>query len=259
MAFQASLGTWLVPDLIGSFRQRYPQVRFDLRIRRRAGPGSRCPRRRRRRTVDAPCRRGRGDLAPARPRADPAAVAEGAPLCGSAPVQIAEVADDPFITLRSSSLLRAQLDRLCAHAGIEVRVALVAGDLPTARLCGVRTRRGHPFRPAGTPGRSSRPHRGCTISELADRTPNAPSGCPGTNIGGVCRLRNCSATMCWTGPTPASCLGRADSKRRGCPRDGFLSVSVAGYSSVSVAVLSAGGDGRAAARAADGACRSRPG
>lgn len=31
VAFQASLGTWLVPDLIGSFRARYPEVRFDLR------------------------------------------------------------------------------------------------------------------------------------------------------------------------------------------------------------------------------------
>lgn len=134
VAFQASLGTWLVPDLIGSFRQRYPQVRFDLRSKADE-------------QVTAVGARGVVDV-----ELSTLHVAEDGvtwhPLvrepirlllprehrCADRRrVQIAEVADDPFITLRSSSLLRAQLDRLCAHAGIEVEVALVADDLPTLR------------------------------------------------------------------------------------------------------------------------------
>ncbi len=31
LAFQPSLGTWLVPDLVGAFRSHHPRVRFDLR------------------------------------------------------------------------------------------------------------------------------------------------------------------------------------------------------------------------------------
>ena len=134
VAFQASLGTWLVPDLIGSFRARYPEVRFDLRSKADEQASAVGPRS----VVDLelstlhlveqdvvwrplvlePIRL----LLPREHR-----------LADRRRVGIAELADDPFITLRRSSLLRTQLDRLCARAGFDVEVALVADDLPTLR------------------------------------------------------------------------------------------------------------------------------
>ncbi len=134
VAFQASLGTWLVPDLIGSFRERYPEVRFDLRSKADE-------------QVTALGARSVVDLELSTLRVDGDGLVwhplVREPIRLLVPrehqcadlrrVSIAEVADDPFITLRSSSLLRAQLDRLCARAGIEIEVALVADDLPTLR------------------------------------------------------------------------------------------------------------------------------
>ncbi len=134
VAFQASLGTWLVPDLIGSFRERHPQVRFDLRSKADE-------------QVTAVGGRGVVDLELSTLRVTGDGLVWQSLLrepirllvpsehrCATRRrAQLADVVDDPFITLRSSSLLRAQLDLLCVRAGIEVEVALVADDLPTLR------------------------------------------------------------------------------------------------------------------------------
>ena len=134
VAFQASLGTWLVPDLIGSFRARYPGVRFDLRAKADEN-------------ASAVSARSAVDLELSTLRVIDDAIVwrtlvrepirlllpQGHRLATQHRVSIADVADDPFITLRRASLLHAQLDRLCAHAGIDIEVALVADDLPTLR------------------------------------------------------------------------------------------------------------------------------
>ena len=134
VAFQASLGTWLVPDLIGSFRERYPEVRFDLRSKadeQVTALGARS-------VVDLELStlRVAGDGLVWHPlvREPIRLLVPSEHRCAEhRRMSIAEVAEDPFITLRSSSLLRAQLDLLCARVGIKVEIALVADDLPTLR------------------------------------------------------------------------------------------------------------------------------
>lgn len=134
VAFQASLGTWLVPDLIGSFRARFPGVRFELRSKideNASAVGARS-------VVDL-------ELSTLRVTEDDVVwrtlvrepirllLPQGHWLAARRSARVADVAGDPFITLRRSSLLSVQLDRLCVDAGIEVQVALVADDLPTLR------------------------------------------------------------------------------------------------------------------------------
>ncbi|MFT4294069.1 MAG: LysR family transcriptional regulator [Micropruina sp.] len=134
LAFQASLGTWLVPDLIGSFRTRFPEVRFDLRSKpdeHASAVGARSP-------VDLELSTLHviEDGVEWRPLVrEPIRLLlpQGHPLSDRRRVGIAEVAEDSFITLWRASLLRSQLDQLCARAGFEARVALVADDLPTLR------------------------------------------------------------------------------------------------------------------------------
>ena len=132
LSFQPSLGSWLVPDLIAGFRADHPDVRFDLRPKRDELVS----------TVGA---RGEVDLelSTSRP-ADPAlgwrrlarqplllAVPSGHPLSGLAGASLADVADDPFITIRPSSLLRRQSDDLWARAGAPPRVAVECDDTVT--------------------------------------------------------------------------------------------------------------------------------
>lgn len=134
VAFQASLGTWLVPDLIGSFRSQYPEVDFDLRSKADEHASS----------VGA---RGVVDLELSTLRVAEEDVMwrplvrepirlllpQDHPLAGHRRARIADVADDRFIALRSTSLLRALFDDLCARAGVDADIALVADDLPTLR------------------------------------------------------------------------------------------------------------------------------
>lgn len=134
VAFQASLGTWLVPDLIGSFRARYPEVRFDLRSKvdeKVTAVGTRS-------AVDL-------ELSTLHVTEDDVAwrplvrepirllLPQGHRLAKQRRATIRDVADDPFIALRPASLLRIQFDQICARAGIEPDVSLVADDLPTLR------------------------------------------------------------------------------------------------------------------------------
>lgn len=134
VAFQASLGTWLVPDLIGSFRARFPEVRFDLRSKtdeHASAVGARSAV-----DVELSTLHVIEDEVTWRPLVQEPIrllLPQGHRLADRRRVSIAEVADDPFITLWRASLLRTQLDRLCARAGIEVEVALIADDLPTLR------------------------------------------------------------------------------------------------------------------------------
>ncbi|HTU77063.1 MAG TPA: LysR family transcriptional regulator [Trebonia sp.] len=153
VAFPQSLGSWLVPDLLGSFRAAHPDVSFLLTIVRdelhglpldggaadleigtrrfRAGPSDMRP----------------GDLLvhirqiatePLRlalPRAHPLAgpPAAAAAVSGLPGIRLADVAAEPFIALRTRSALRKLGDDLCAAAGFRPRVVFEGDDLSNVR------------------------------------------------------------------------------------------------------------------------------
>jgi LysR family transcriptional regulator, transcription activator of glutamate synthase operon len=134
LAFQHSLGTWLVPDLVRSFRAAHPRVRFQLTQVRDE--------------LHAPALAGgQADLeiGTRRPR-DPAldtrqiaieplglAVPRDHRLAGQPRIRLAEVADEPFVSLRPTSSLRQQADSLCRQAGFGPDVVFEGDDLSTVR------------------------------------------------------------------------------------------------------------------------------
>lgn len=150
LAFQQSLGTWLVPDLVGTFRAAHPRVRFHLtQVRDEAvssalevaGPG---------RGREGPGR-GRetdwadleiGTLRPADPSVESRLVAveplrvalpRGHALAGRAGIELAELAEVPFVALRPASALRRLGDELCRAAGFAPDVVFEGDDLSTVR------------------------------------------------------------------------------------------------------------------------------
>jgi DNA-binding transcriptional LysR family regulator len=131
VAFQLSLGTWLVPGMIERFRADYPQIRFRLEQSHDALGSS---------LVAG----GRIDLefTSRRPR-NPAvrwerlfaqplflAVPPGQALARRREVSLAAASAEEFVMLRPSWELRTLSDELCAHAGFEPRVAFEVDDLP---------------------------------------------------------------------------------------------------------------------------------
>ena len=134
LAFQHSLGTWLVPDLVRSFRARHPQVRFQLtqvRDELHSGPldggqadleiGTRRPR-------DAAVHSRRVAIEPLR-----LALPRDHRLARRQRVQLAEVSEEPFISLRPASALRKLTDDLCDQAGFCPAVVFEGDDLSTVR------------------------------------------------------------------------------------------------------------------------------
>jgi LysR family transcriptional regulator, transcription activator of glutamate synthase operon len=151
VAFPQSLGSWLVPDLLGSFRAAHPGVGFrlthatdelhglpldgggaDLEIgtrRFRTGPEAVRP----------------GDLAvqtrqiavePLRlalPADHPLARDAGLDRDAAAGIRLADVAAEPFIALRPTRALRVLGDSLCAAAGFRPRVVFEGDDLSNVR------------------------------------------------------------------------------------------------------------------------------
>jgi LysR family transcriptional regulator, transcription activator of glutamate synthase operon len=161
VAFQQSLGSWLVPDLLGSFRAAHPGVGFrlthardelhglpldagaaDLEIgtrRFRTGdeatrPGDLAVRTRRigneplRLALPASHPLAAAHLTASRPRAD------GRPGDGDRPgIWLAVVAGEPFIGLRTTSALRKLGDDLCAAAGFRPAIVFEGDDLSNVR------------------------------------------------------------------------------------------------------------------------------
>lgn len=134
IAFQLSLGAWLVPDLVDTFRRDHARVRFRLHS-----------------SDDA-----RGsmvladghldlELTARRPTEEGVrwehlftqplvlAVSLDHRLAERTEVALDEVADDDFVMLRPSWELRAQTDRLCREAGFSPRSAFEADDLAVVR------------------------------------------------------------------------------------------------------------------------------
>jgi LysR family transcriptional regulator, transcription activator of glutamate synthase operon len=134
VAFQLSLGSWLVPELVAAFRADHPQVTFRLTHSDDTLGSSAVAEGR----VDV-------ELTSRRPRnpavnwrrlfAEPLLLATppGHPLGGAASVRLADAAGEDFVVLPRLWALRGLTDRLCAAAGFQPRVAFEAEDLTTVR------------------------------------------------------------------------------------------------------------------------------
>jgi DNA-binding transcriptional LysR family regulator len=141
VAFQQSLGSWLVPDLLGSFRAAHPGVGFrlthardelhglpldggatDLEIgTRRFRTGAEATR-----PGDLAVqtqRIGNEPLRLALPATHPIAARPGTGI------RLADVAAESFIGLRPTSALRQLGDDLCAAAGFRPKVVFEGDDL----------------------------------------------------------------------------------------------------------------------------------
>ena len=134
LAFQHSLATWLVPDLVRSFRAAHPNVTFQLTQVRDELHSS---------ALDG----GRADLeiGTRRPR-DPSvhmrsiaveplrlALPRDHRLAGRQQIRLADVSDEPFVSLRPNSALRKLSDDLCERAGFRPSVVFEGDDLSTVR------------------------------------------------------------------------------------------------------------------------------
>jgi len=134
LAFHHSLGTWLVPDLVSSFRAGHPFVRFALTEVRDE-------------LESPPLDGGRADLEiGTRGPRDPelsaslvaveplrAALPRDHPLAARPEIGLAELASEPFVALRHSSALRKLGDDLCQQAGFRPDVVFEGDDLSTVR------------------------------------------------------------------------------------------------------------------------------
>lgn len=134
VAFQLSLGTWLVPGMISRFRREHSRVQFHLEHSEDALgssllAGGRVD-------LEFTARRPRNpDVHWERLFAQPllVAVPAGHRLSGREEVSLAEVADEDFVMLRPTWALRTLTDELCAAAGFVPRVAFEGDDLPVVR------------------------------------------------------------------------------------------------------------------------------
>jgi LysR family transcriptional activator of glutamate synthase operon len=135
LAFQQSLGTWLVPDLVRSFRAARPGVGFRLtQVRDEGEPaaldggnadleiGSR------RVLADAGVHTELITLEPLR-----LAVPRDHRLATQPRVALADAAAEPFIGLRPASALRRLTDALCEAAGFRPEVVFEGDDLSNVR------------------------------------------------------------------------------------------------------------------------------
>ena len=134
LAFQQSLGTWLVPDLVRSFRAGYPGAGFQLSVVRdelnsaALDGGNADLEIGSRRFPGVAVRTERLALEP-RGRAGPREHRLG----GQPRVRLAEAAGEPFIGLRPASALRKLTDDLCEAAGFRADVLFEGDDLSNVR------------------------------------------------------------------------------------------------------------------------------
>jgi LysR family transcriptional regulator, transcription activator of glutamate synthase operon len=135
LAFQQSLGTWLVPDLVRSFRTAQPgvgfqltQVRDELRSPALDGGNADLEIGSRRDPTDDSVHTALIGQEPLR-----LAVPREHRLAGAPQVRLADAAAEPFIALRPASALRRLTDELCAAAGFRPAVIFEGDDLSNVR------------------------------------------------------------------------------------------------------------------------------
>jgi LysR family transcriptional regulator, transcription activator of glutamate synthase operon len=139
LAFQQSLGTWLVPDLARSFRRSHPGIRFQLvqvrdELRSAALDGGHADLEigSRRDPADASVRTALITQEPLR-LAVPRDHRLARPREHGPGVLLADVAGEPFIGLQPSSALRKLTDELCRAAGFRPAVIFEGDDLSNVR------------------------------------------------------------------------------------------------------------------------------
>src|SRR5512139_2282355 len=137
LAFPLSLGSWLVPELIRTFRAAHPRVRVVLE-RTAVAESGRVSQQLATRRADVEltaARVGGQGIEWRRILVEPLvlAVATDHPLAGRWDATLAEVATEPFVMRRGPSDMRTQTVELCRVAGFEPEVAYEADDLPTVR------------------------------------------------------------------------------------------------------------------------------
>lgn len=135
LAFHHSLGSWLVPDLVSSFRADHPDVDFQLLPQPEVATsavGARSG-------IDlelSTVRPHPGSVRWARLAEEPLflAVPVDHPLADRAtPLDLAEAVDEPFVLVRPGSVLRETTQELATHAGFTPQGAFECEDLATAR------------------------------------------------------------------------------------------------------------------------------
>jgi LysR family transcriptional activator of glutamate synthase operon len=178
LAFQMSLGTWLVPDLVSSFRLEHPQVRFALTQVRDD-------------RVDTVLAKGRAALvlSTVRPALESVrrqrlmdeplrlAVPSTHRLAQQQGVRLADAAEEPFLMLHRRSLLRRSSPPASGSRS----------SRPPARS-----------HPAGVAAR-------CAISRSTTPTPSARSVSPGRRRVDSCLRPNCFATTSSAAPRSTVC------------------------------------------------------
>lgn len=135
LAFHPSLGAWLVPELVSSFRAEHPDVRVLLRPQAdvtATAVGARTD-------IDlelSTVRPHPGSVRWARLLEEPLrlAVPAGHPLAGHAdPLDLSDAAHEPFVLFPRGSALRATTDELATRAGFSPELGFACEDLATAR------------------------------------------------------------------------------------------------------------------------------
>jgi DNA-binding transcriptional LysR family regulator len=134
LAFLQTLGTWLVPRLVSSFRQDHPEVRFELHQHGEAsilqelldGAAD---------LILTSATFGHPQVTWRRLLIEPLrlVVPPRHPLARRKRIRLAEVADEPFIQLREGYALRVLTERLCAEAGFTPRIAFEGEEVETLR------------------------------------------------------------------------------------------------------------------------------
>jgi DNA-binding transcriptional LysR family regulator len=134
VAFQLSLGTWLVPATIAEFSRRFPRVDFRLEHSDDALGSSRVAEGEV--DVEFTSRRPRNPEVRWEPLLLEPLVLAVPPthrLARRGEVALSEVADEDFVMLRRSWDLRSRVEELCAAAGFAPRAAYEVDDLPAVQ------------------------------------------------------------------------------------------------------------------------------
>ena len=126
LAYQASLGAWLVPRLVAEFKEKHPEVQLELRsLRDERTPGSdpdlelstrQLPGRQWRVLLREPIR---------------IVLPSNHPLTRTPDISITDLAEEPLVAMRATSQLRLATDALFAAAGLRPRISYEVDDLPS--------------------------------------------------------------------------------------------------------------------------------